>query len=222
MRTLHRFVRIATGVSLAFAIGCSDAPQVTGPDGDLLTASINSGPGNNQQVEDHILVQGDDAPPLEALEARFWAVTGERQTFRIRYDVPEEQEDPSPDFFRLDLHQRTLVALPNGTPLSEGDSVEITVTIDTVRLLVELEPNGLTFDPDEPAELRLWYAKANPDLNGDGMVDSTDTNIEQTQLGLWFRPSAGADWERLDAGQNLLLKRFDIDVNHFSGYAISW
>lgn len=211
---------------LFIVAGCSDASNVlTEPAESVIGVSASSGSAggsSSQSVEQHILVQGDDAPPLETLEAQFWAVAGERQTFKIRYDVPVEQENPSPDFFRLDLKQRSLVALPDGTPLVEGDSVLITVSVDPVRLLVDLEPSGLQFDPKEPARLRLVYLRANPDFNQDGAVDALDGAIETGSLGLWFRTDAGAPWQLVDADQDLTRKRFDGEIDHFSGYTVSW
>lgn len=228
MSRRSRTARLTVGVVVALLalVACSDLTEPRGgPFEGTIAASAgpgSSGAPTSQSVEDHILVQADDAPPLETLQAQFWAVAGERQTFKIRYDVPVEQENPSPDFFRLDLKQRSLVALPDGTPLAAGDSVLITVTVDPSRLLVELEPTGLRFDPKEPAELRLVYLRANADFNGDGVVDAADGAIETGALGIFFRLDASSPWEAVEADQDLTRKRFDADIDHFSGYTVSW
>ncbi len=173
-------------------------------------------------VGDRILVRAADAPPLETLEGKFWAVAGERQTFRIRYDVPFEQENPSPDFFRLELQNGTLAARPDGAPFAPGDSVLITVTVDPMRLLVRLEPSGLVFDPDEPAELSLWYGRMDPDLNRDGVVDAADAVIENTGLGVYVQADPSSDWVRLASDRDPLSRRFRTEIEHFSGYAVSY
>ncbi len=206
---------------LALACGTEQLPTSADSSSVPLTAFQNSGPGGSG-VAENALVQGVNAPPLETLHAEFWAIAGERQTFKIRYDIPGQPEDPSPDFFRLDLKQRTLVALPDGTPLVSGDSVLITVDIDPVKLKVELSPDGLQFDTKDPAELQIWYLRADPDLNRDGIVDSLDTAIETDSLALWVQAGAGQPWVQLETDKNLLLKRVRADLFHFSGYIVSW
>lgn len=185
------------------------------PDGPVTRAFVNA------------LVQGDTAPSLTTLQETFVAVAGERQTFEIRYDVdPIGEDDSNGRFFRLDLKQSTLLALADGTPLVEGDTVLITVTVDPVNIRVQLEPSGLQFDPAEPAELRFWYTLANPDLNGDGVVNSLDDDILNDLLALWMRPggeNSGEDWERLDASiHDVSDKRLRADLEHFSGYVVAW
>ncbi len=200
--------------------GCGDS---TGPDGgvppggdgvDTIRATVNA------------LMQGDDAPELVSLQETFTAIVGERQTFEMRYDLPVGEAESNGRFFRLDLDQNSLLALADGTPLVEGDTVLITVTADPVNLKVELEPSGLQFNPAEPAELRFWYTLANPDFNGDGFVNSLDDDIERDLLGFWMRPGAensGEDWQLLGAViHDLLDKRFRADVLHFSGYVVAW
>lgn len=183
-------------------------------------------PGTITKPFVNALVQGDTAPDLTTLQETFAAVGGERQTFEIRYDVVPNGDDSNGRYFRLDLHQSTLLALGDGTPILEGDTVLITVTLDPVNLRAELEPSGLQFDPAEPAELRLWYTLANPDLNGDGVVNSLDDDIENNDLGIWMRPGApesGEDWHLLDdAIHDLSAKRFRADLEHFSGYVVAW
>lgn len=209
--------------ALFLAVGCAPAGDA---DRSLLEPVVGTADyglvESTEGVEDNILTQGPGAPALETLQATFVAVVGEGHSFRIRYDVPGEVENPSPDFFRLDLDKETLLARPDGTPFAEGETVEITVTVDPQRLIVDLEPSGLRFNPDRPARLRLWYVRANPDLNRDGVVDQLDRDVEVGLLGLYFRADATSPWERLDAEQNLLRKRFSIDIEHFSGYTVSW
>jgi len=215
---------------LALAVSsCSPISDATGPVEKLATDLVSTQAGIQADLSRstvNALVQADDAGALETLRATFVAVAGERQSFRIRYLMPAAEGGPSPHFFRLDLHHRTLIAHPDGTPIAEGESVVITVTIDPSDLRVELEPSGLRFNPDEPAELRLSYHRANPDLDGDGDVDLHDADLENNLLGLWVRPGAedsGEDWTLLgEADQDLVDKDFKAEIEHFSGYVVAW
>jgi hypothetical protein len=98
--------------------------------------------------------------------------------------------------------------------------VLITLTIDPYTIKVSLEPTGLLFG--DPAELRLWYGGAGGDLNGDGVVDSTDARIESQLLGLWYREGADSAWAPLSADHSLLDQSFTSALLHFCDYAVSW
>jgi hypothetical protein len=93
-------------------------------------------------------------------------------------------------FLRFRIPKFGLKTGPDGARLYGADSVFITMTIDSVKLSVDFQPSGVTFSEVFAAGLIIWYANANPDLNCDGVVDSTDQALAQ-QLG-----AAGED-ERL-------------------------
>lgn len=217
-KSIGRWVPALVAAMLIIVGGCGDS---TGP-GELPVV----GEGDTIRAVLNILVQGDDAPELVSLQETFTAVAGERQTFEMRYELPAGEAESNGRFFRLDLDQNSLLALADGTPIVEGDTVLITVTADPVNLKVQLEPSGLQFNPAEPAELRFWYTLANPDFNGDGVVNSLDDDIERDRLGFWMRPGAensGEDWQLLGAViHDLPDKRFRADVLHFSGYVVAW
>jgi len=228
---MKKMLGILTLVLTLSMSACSPVSDGTGLDGELVTAlapELGDDQASLSQATVNALMQAADAPALEMLTATFTAIAGERQSFRIRYDVPGEDVDPSPNFFRLDFHNETLLARPDGTYFAEGETIEITVTIDPSDLRVELEPSGLTFDPDEPAELRIRYARANPDYNGDGHVDSLDSDLENGSLGLWVRlgpdtPTSTEPWTLLsDADHDLSGKEFRAEIEHFSGYVVAW
>lgn len=224
MRRTTVTTAVGTGLLLLLSLSAAcDRPagELAGPTPDVRAAA--TGAVSDDSVQDRILFQGTDQPPLETYAATFAAVAGESQTFEIRYDVPVEMEEPSPVFFRLDLDKETLKALPDGTPVESGDTVFITATVDRKdRLEVDLEPTGLRFDADKPARLRLMYLRANPDFNGDGVVDAADSLVETNGLHLFFKASDAAPWNRLQADQDLTSKRFEADIRHFSRYAIAW
>ena len=107
-----------------------------------------------------------------------------------------------------------------GGDLAPGDSVLITLTIDSNDVKVSLEPTGLVFG--DPAELQISYAGAGGDLNGDGVVDEADGDIERQLLGLWYREGADGAWEQIPAARSLADEWFTSALPHFCEYAISW
>jgi hypothetical protein len=111
------------------------------------------------------------------------------------------------------------VALQDST-FAEGDSVLVTVTIDTTKVGVTFEPAGLQFG--ELAYLQLWYGGADGDLNGDGAIDETDSYIETELLGMWYREGTDGEWEPIPAIHVLEEKLFYVELPHFSEYAVSW
>ena len=153
---------------------------------------------------------------LDRYTAAFWAVRGEPRSLQINY--LSATGDTSSAFLRLTTTDPAYV--PGLGDLAPGDSVLITVTIDPDNIKVSLEPTGLVFG--EPGQLQISYGGADGDLNGDGVVDETDTYIESRLLGLWYREGTNGVWEPIPAVQELADKSFVSALPHFCEYAISW
>jgi len=153
---------------------------------------------------------------LQQYTAAFWAVRGEQRSVQINY--VSATGDTSWRFLRLTTSDPAFV--PGIGDLAPGDSVLITVTIDTVNVKISLEPTGLVFG--DPARLQISYNGADGDLNGDGVVDDADAQIESQLLGMWYSEGADGAWERIPAVQSLSDKAFTSALPHFSEYAISW
>jgi len=156
-------------------------------------------------------------PPLslDQYVVSFWAVRGESRSVQINYSSSiDNQTHP---FLLLTTTDPQFV--PGVGELAMGDSVLVTVTVDTIKLGVSLEPHGLQFGA--PAQMKIWYDGAGGDLNGDGVVDSTDQVIEAQLLGLWYRPDESKPWTRLSANQSLDEKSFTYALPHFSEYEIA-
>ena len=152
---------------------------------------------------------------LDQYTVSFWAVRGQERSAGFNYrDALGETSHP---FLILTITDP--VALPDST-FAQGDSVLVTVTIDTTKVGVTLEPAGLQFG--ESADLQLWYGGADGDLNGDGAIDETDSYIETELLGMSYREGTDGEWEPIPAIHVLEEKLFYVELPHFSEYAVSW
>ena len=152
---------------------------------------------------------------LEKKRITFWAVRGTSRSVQINY---KGSHDVAPHPF-LVLTTTDPQFVPGIGELAVGDSVLITVKVDTRKVKVSLEPTGLQFGA--PAHLTIWYGGAGNDLNNDGEADAADTTIETGDLGLFYREDHKHPWIRLAATQSLEQKSFTYDIPHFSDYAVA-
>lgn len=156
---------------------------------------------------------------LAQYEATFWAVSGERRGIQIDYAADGGN---SGAFLAFTVDKHSLLLRPDGTPFASGDSVAITVTVDSAEFVVRFEPTGLVFSDTKPAVLQIWYDGADDDLNGDGAVDGEDDRIEQDLLGVWYQGQTDDPWTSMGTVHSVNDKWFEVDLLHFSGYAVSW
>jgi hypothetical protein len=163
-----------------------------------------------------VLGAASDSLSLSQNVAMFWAVRGQQRSVQINY--LSSTGDTSALFLRLAVVDPTYV--PVYGDLAPGDSVLITVIVDPQNIKVSLEPTGLLFG--EPAQLLISYGGAGGDLNGDGVVDDADAQIERQLLGMWYREGAASPWTQVPAVQLLSDKAFISELRHFSEYAVSW
>ncbi|HYT62286.1 MAG TPA: hypothetical protein VEL50_00205 [Gemmatimonadales bacterium] len=155
-------------------------------------------------------------PPLslDQYTVSFWAVRGEARSVQINYSSSiDNQTHPF-----LSLTTTDPAFVPGVGEVAVGDSVLITVSVDTSKIGIRLEPTGLQFG--DAAQLQIWYGGASGDMNGDGIVDSTDADIEATLLGLWYRES-DEPWTPVPASQSLEEKSFTYGLPHFCEYAVA-
>ena len=167
-----------------------------------------------------ILRQSPTAPALQAYRVSFWARRGRQTTLFLNYRRAPGQWLPDP-FLRFRIPINGLVAGAGGVPLDRGDSVRITLTIDTVLFKVDLQPSGVGFSKSSPAQLAIWYQDADPDLNGDGVVDTTDEMLKQ-QLAIWSRGTRAEAWKQLSSKNDTMQQYVATELYHFSQYAVSW
>ena len=166
-----------------------------------------------------MLRQAPTAPRLQTYRMSFWARRGTQTTVGIYYRrVPGQfMGDP---FLRFKIPINGIVAGANGVPLGRGDSVLITLTIDSIYFRVNFQPSGVVFSSSSPAQLAFWYQDANPDMNGDGVVDGADQLIEQN-LAVYSK-SGGSSWGKLLSRNDPTQQVVGAAVLHFSQYAVSW
>jgi hypothetical protein len=201
MRSPRPLILLAA-VLLAGAMACSDSTNpgdTTRPPQDLNLVRLDAG-----------------SPPVLNAEESFYAKKGEDREVRISFAGQDEE------FLRLRVRPDGLLARPDGTPFLAGDSVLITVrVVDPANILFELEPSGLTFDPAEPAELKIHYNHADHDFNDDGSIDVSDTDIK-SRLAIWRQESLTGPFVRLGSVNEVNLEEINADILGFSRYAIAY
>jgi len=213
--TLHRFLAVTL---VAVAAACNTGP--TAPTGS--EAGTAEQPAVTQ-VEDSLrfLQPALNAPLLAQKSVSFYAVRGEDRRAAIWYH-PRAGVPDSNRLVRLKLDKRSLLTAPDGSSIQQGDSLLITMTvIDTVRLIVEMEPAGLQFAPGREATLTLWYIETDPDLNQDGVVDLLDQQLESS-LRTWRQEFVGDPWVRLEGDLDTNEDQIETEIDGFTRYAVSY
>ena len=169
------------------ALGCSNS---TGP---LLTQGLD------------FLEWSATAPALETYEFTFDAIAGTDQEEFIYYVGSGER------FLRFRLDSATLVRDAAGDTLLFGESVPITVTVDSTRFIVKFQPEGLVFNPDRPADLNIVYNHA----------DSIYLDRE-AEIRPFRQETAGDPWEALLwTTWDTVADEIEIDVFGFTRYALA-
>jgi hypothetical protein len=156
-----------------------------------------------------------DGISLSQNTVTFWAVRGQERSVQINYQSGGDTTHP---FLRLTISDPIYV--PGVGDLAPGDSVLVSVAVDPQTISVSFEPTGLLFGT--PSPMQLWYAGAGGDLNGDGVVDSTDTYIESQLLGMVGRELPTDQWAKISTTQSLVDQSFTTGLQHFSQYAVSF
>ncbi|HEV2672302.1 MAG TPA: hypothetical protein VGU74_14515 [Gemmatimonadales bacterium] len=167
-----------------------------------------------------VLQQSSSAPPLETYQVSFWAYTGKETNVVVNYQRVGDEKVGQP-FLRFYIPKIGLVAGGGGVPLNRShDSVFVTLNIDPTNFRVDFQPSGVQFAPVAPAILTLWYENRNPDLNGDGVVDSTDQTLLE-KLAIYYEATSTTKLKipsKNDTKNQYVLG----GLLHFSTYAVSW
>jgi hypothetical protein len=195
-------------LSLALLLGCATLASCDGSP---------SGPAELPESQLAFVRAAADAPPLETGEVQFWAKAGDGRRAEIKYvKVGEYGGDKCLEF---DIPGDALLSRPDGTPFAKGDSVLITIrVVDPAAFKFEFSPAGLHFDAKHPAELRISYKWADPDLNGDGRVDDRDRSFG---FGIWRQESDGGSWFRVGTSRDRDLQELRADITGFTKFAMA-
>ena len=193
-----------------FAAACRDAtaplPQgdMTGPQAafvaDWLTPCI--------------LQQALGAPPLETYQLSFWVRHDRETNVAVNYTSSEP-------YLRFRIPKFGLKSTPDGARVQGSDSVLVTLTLDPVNLAVSFQPSGLVFSDVFAAQLVMSYAHANPDLNGDGVVNFADW-VLKLRLGIWGKSERSPGWFKVGSWNNTSQQVVSGLIYHFSEYAVSY
>ena len=187
-----------------------------------MACSDSTTPGDNTRPPEDLNVArlASTSPPLFNPEESFFAKKGEDRELRIYFqDLSGGQGE---EFLRLRVRDESLLSRPDGTPFAAGDSVLITVrVVDVTRILFEAEPSGLTFNPSQPAELKIHYSHADHDFNEDGTIDASDDQIK-SQLAIWRQETLSGPFIRLGSVNIEGLEEINADILGFSRFAIAY
>lgn len=182
--------KLAAGIGVVglWALGCSD----------------NTGPAGVPTQDLTFVEQASAAPALQTYRVQFYAIAGQQQRVEILYANGE-------DFLQFDLDEETLVRDSAGRLLAPGDSVRITITVDTEKFIVRFQPEGLVFNQNRPAELEFEYARA----------DSLYLD-QETLIGAWRQERVGEPWQELAPLRfDVTLDEIEIEVPGFTRYALA-
>jgi hypothetical protein len=201
-------------VTLAALVAATGAAAACGSDG--------TGPDNVKSADELTFLRfAANAPDLAQTTVTFWAVKGEDRRGRLYYETPVGAADTA-EFMTFRVRDESLLRYPNGALIAEGDSVLITITLlDPVTLAVNMQPAGLRFSPDEPAELKFEYDESDDDLDRDGDVDGEDSSAE-TRIAIWRQELPGQPWVRLSSRVEISLDDVEAEITSFTSYALAF
>jgi len=176
---------------------------------DASSATVTeSGPGT-------IYLGPRDNVSLEQTRVSFWAVRGQSRSVQINYKG-RRNEEPRPFLLLTTTDPRWV---PEIGELAVGDSVLITIKVNTRKVLVSLEPTGLQFG--EPGQLTVWYEGARHDNGTADQYDAGDEIVDDADLALFYREDQKHPWSQLSARQSVVDHSFTYALEHFSDYAVA-
>lgn len=213
----HRWLTLAALAAAGAALACSgDAPAPLRPlatDTPALDAGTAATPV--------FLTLDPNAPPLVSTTVSFYAVKGQDREAWLYY-MPAAGETDSSKFLRFRVRKKSLCNYVDGTPIANGDSVLITITVtDQDKQIVNFQPAGLRFCKGRPAKLNLWYLEADHDFDQDGDIDGADA-IYETNLRIWRQEGVGQPWIRMTTTLTVSLDETEADIKGFTNYVVAY
>jgi hypothetical protein len=163
----------------------------------------------------HFLQLSSSAPALQATTISFYAKRGEDREARVKFQNGE-------DYLRFRVFANSLLQRPDGTPFAAGDSILITITVtDPTKLEADFQPAGLKFSDTTPARLQFEFGECDGDINGDGVVDATDTALLPI-ISTWRQETPGAPWSKVNSIVESNISEVQAFITGFTGYALAY
>lgn len=207
---------------LALPLALTACDLATAPAGGPHTAPAPSGVRLSALASDSLQVLRflPGAPPATR-DTSFWAVKGKDRRLILRYaGVSEPGEDEAPKLLEFVVPGDALARYPDGRAVAKGDSVLIRVQVDTAGFVFHFEPSGLRFREDKPAELKLYFGAADPDLDEDGDRDADD-EADAALLQVFQQELPGTPWLRLASVRDLDEDRVQAEIGGFTRFALA-
>lgn len=185
--------------------------------GSACDALLNPDPELVAEADLVFIRAAPDAPPLETTSVSFWIKRGETRQAQLKYTA--YNGDGKCLLFRVPAEAPLRRA--DGTPFQQGDSALVTIRVTNTSLFrFEFDPDGLVFDPAHPARLEIRYRWADPDHNGDGVVDAEDARID-ANFAIWHQDAPASGWEKVRTTRFDDILEAHADVTGFSQYALA-
>jgi len=168
------------------------------------------------------LRQSGTAPALVTTDTTLVATKGTKTEVRIRYE-PLPGQIEGEEFLELKIEEASLFRYPPAHPragqlFEDGDTITIRIRVDPTDLVVTLDPSGIEFDANQPAELEIRYGNADDDYDDDGTPDPPET---ESQIDLWRQENVGDPWFRIGEIKDAELDRVRARLTSFSRYALA-
>lgn len=167
------------------------------------------------------LTAATGAPAIATSSIAFWAVKGQDKEAIIWYRAAAGRPDSS-KLARFRVDRRSLCNRVDGTPIADGDSLRITMSvIDPVRLEVKFEPAGLMFCSGRPAKLNLWWEHTSHDYDRDGDVDTADAALEAS-FSIWKRETLTSPWIKVASVLRVESDEAEAELPGFTSYLVAY
>jgi hypothetical protein len=231
--SFSRSLRLLRPLAVLLLAACAaDSPSSVAPTGAVArrgsddggsggeTGGGGSGSGSTSGTPTFVSA-GSSAPAIANPVVSFYAKVGEDRSATMWY-APRPGRTDSTVFLRFRVRPRSLAYRPDGTRFAAGDSVLITITlVDPAHLGVDCQPSGLRFSSSDPADMKLSFAEADEDVNGDGVVDRSDTDLTR-RFAIWRRELSTDPWIRQPSSVDVGLHEIESEILGFSSYIVAY
>jgi hypothetical protein len=218
MTGLNRIVARAMVVAACVAAWACTGDAVS-PSRQVSAAQAR--PDRGGPPEPNFLTPAPGAPSIANPQIVFTATKGQDIIVRMYYRPTRAGHD-SALYAQFRVPSQALQTRPDGRSINNGESVQITMTlVDADHGIIDFQPSGLRFSAKNPAVLKVNYENANPDLNGDGVVDAQDALL-RTLLHIICRETSSSPWFPIPSANATELNEVEAAIRGFSGYAVDY